>query len=673
MSPPTYFPLRWESTGDQWWYASPIDWAAANGHYDLVRELLRLDGNHLIKLTSLRRIRRLETVWDDEEQFHDVAKCRSEVARKLLSECENKKGKNSLIGGGYGGWLLYTAASAGDLSFVQELLERDPLLVFGEGEYGVTDILYAAARSKNSEVFRVVLDFAASPRFPTGGGTVMEETIGEIPSAYKLEIMNRALHAAARGGNLKLVKDLLGDCSDDALAYRDIQGATILHAAAARGQVEVVKDLVSSSEIINSSDNQGNTALHVAAHRGHLAVVEALILASPSSINVRNNAGETFLHSVVTGFQTPGFRRLDRQIDLLKHLLCGKLFKVEEIINAKNNDGRTALHLAITGNIHSDLVDLLMTVGCIDVNIRDVDGMTPLDILRQRPHSASSELLTRQLISAGGIFSSQDYSARKVIASHIKRQSIGSSPGTSFRISDVEIFLYTGLENASDGSRSLGPSTTYSPDLSHHGSNVENHSPRKSTKLGSVNYAAQRLKRLLHWPKMKTRASERLKKLEDRTSASASEGVPVPLRQRFSKPSSLPNNKRALSVRSNLPSPTAKKKLASGVMHGVMQAVPNFTVPHRSRSSSFSKLSLSSQSSVDTPKGGQIENDTAKASCSYTMNDDGPRNSLHRPSLVNKMLVHQYLCFGGSSQHLEAPTSDPQPYDIYERSVLSAA
>ncbi|KAI3770764.1 hypothetical protein L6452_01908 [Arctium lappa] len=40
---PTYFPLRWESTNDQWWYASPIDWAAANGHYDLVRELLRLD------------------------------------------------------------------------------------------------------------------------------------------------------------------------------------------------------------------------------------------------------------------------------------------------------------------------------------------------------------------------------------------------------------------------------------------------------------------------------------------------------------------------------------------------------------------------------------------------------------------------------------------------------
>lgn len=96
---PSYFPLRWESTGDQWWYASPIDLAAANGHYDLVRELLHLDTNLLIKLTSLRRIRRLETVWDDEDQFNDVAKNRSKVARKLLLEGEprNNRDYNSLI------------------------------------------------------------------------------------------------------------------------------------------------------------------------------------------------------------------------------------------------------------------------------------------------------------------------------------------------------------------------------------------------------------------------------------------------------------------------------------------------------------------------------------------------------------------------------------------------
>lgn len=233
--PPSYFPLRWESTGDQWWYASPIDWAAANGHYDLVRELLHLDTNLLIKLTSLRRIRRLETVWDDEAQFDDVAKCRSQVAQKLLLECETKKGHNSLIRAGYGGWLLYTAASAGDVGFVKELIERDPLIVFGEGEYGVTDILYAAARSKNSEVFKLLLSFSAPKQIPIGE---LEGKGEEEASVFRCEMMNRAVHAAARGGNLEILRELLGKCSD-VLVYRDAQGSTLLHTASGRGQIEV--------------------------------------------------------------------------------------------------------------------------------------------------------------------------------------------------------------------------------------------------------------------------------------------------------------------------------------------------------------------------------------------------------------------------------------------------
>ncbi|PSS26934.1 Ankyrin repeat-containing protein [Actinidia chinensis var. chinensis] len=236
--PPTYFPLRWESTGDQWWYASPIDWAAANGHYELVRELLHLDTNLLIKLTSLRRIRRLEIVWDDEAQFNDVGKCRSLVAQKLLLDCETDRGHNSLIRAGYGGWLLYTAASAGDVGFVRELLERDPILVFGEGEYGVSDILYAAARSKNSEVFRVLLDFAVSRKgFCVGGGEI-ERRKEENFSVFRWEMMNRAVHAAARGGNVEILREILGD-SADVLVYRDAQGSTVLHTASGRGQVEV--------------------------------------------------------------------------------------------------------------------------------------------------------------------------------------------------------------------------------------------------------------------------------------------------------------------------------------------------------------------------------------------------------------------------------------------------
>ncbi|KAK4842408.1 hypothetical protein QYF36_021005 [Acer negundo] len=630
--PPLNFPLRWESTGDQWWYASPIDFAAANGHYDLVKELLYLDTNLLIKLTSLRRIRRLETVWDDEEQFDDVAKCRSLVARKLLRDCERKRGHNSLIQAGYGGWLLYTAASAGDVGFVRELLEeRDPLLVFGEGEYGVTDILYAAARSKNCEVFKLLLDNAVK--------------LNESESVFKWEMMNRAVHAAARGGNLVILKELLGDCVD-VLVYRDVQGSTVLHSASGRGQVEVVKDLLESYDIASSTDNRGNTALHVAAYKGHSNVAKVLIVTSPILISATNSHGDTFLHMAVAGFRTPGFRRVDRQVELMKQMVCGKILDIQDIINVVNNNRRTALHLAVAENIHCNLVELLMTVPSIDLNVRDGDGMTPLDLLKRHPKSASSEILIKELISAGGISNCQDNVARNAIVSHLKGQGIGVSPGSSFRIPDAEIFLYTGIGNASDASCDA-TSVEYSTCQSEQSDLESNISVDK--KSNSINSAARRLKFLLQWPKTKERKDAASSELgdDDPWEASSIEGSPIPLRQKYMKSLSLPNNKRTFSIRSDLPSPSTKKKFTAGLMHGVIQASPHLeAVPVSPRSGS----SLASPTTSMNNK--QKSVDISRPSCSNQSPGGRTPKSTKQDSL-NKKLLNQFLRFGAQGLSVE--------------------
>lgn len=446
--------------------------------------------------------------------------------------------------------------------------------------------------------------------------------------------------------------------------------------------MQVVKELVSSFDIINPTDNQGNTALHVAAYRGQLAVVEALILASPSSISLKNNAGETFLHMAVSGFQTPGFRRLDRQVELMKQLVSGKVFNMEAVINAKNNDGRTALHMAIIGNIHSDLVEHLMTALAIDVNIRDVNGMTPLDLLRQGPRSASSEILIRQLISAGGIFSCQDYTARRAIVSHLKMQGTGgSSPGTSFRISDTEIFLYTGIENESDASMDQGSAglSSYSTEMSPLEPAAENPVSSACKKASTVNYAAQRLKSLLHWPRGKEKKPEVLKKMGDDNSVESHkkgsnlDETPTSLRQRFSKPPALSSNKRTLAVRSNLASPVSKKRFASGLKHGIMQSLPHITIPGRSHSSSFSKSSFSSPGSLDKQKGIYIESDSGRPSSSNPIFDDGAPNMTQKPGLPNKRVMNQYFCFGASGLSVKNAVSRQQQEQIYKRSVLSAA
>ncbi|XP_068327013.1 uncharacterized protein [Pyrus communis] len=656
--PPSYFPLRWESTGDQWWYASPIDWAAANGLYDLVCELLHLDTNLLIKLTSLRRIRRLETVWDDEAQLDDVARCRSQVAKRLLHECQMQSGHNSLVRAGYGGWLLYTAASAGDVGFVRELLDRDPLLVFGEGEYGVTDIFYAAARSKNSEVFRLLLDFSVSPRFSLSNGE-LEERLGDITSDFKWEMMNRAVHAAARGGNLEILRDLLRDC-EDVLVYRDAQGSTILHTASGRGQVEVVEYLIAFFDTITIVDNQGNTALHVAAYRGHLAVVEILIRASPSLTTLSNNYGDTFLHLAVTGFRSPGFRRLDKQIELMKQLVCGDTANMQDVVNVKNNDGRTALHMAVTENIQSNLVELLMTVPSINLNIRDSGGMTPLDILKQRPKSASSELLIKQLVSAGGISNCQDRKARSALVSHLRMQGIGSSPGTSFRIPDAEIFLYTGIDNASDAScdQSSMQFNTFSGELRQFGSpnSVNN------KKSSSVTYAARRLKFLLQWRRRKEKRESSID-IRDNDSQSFSTFVdlddnPIPLRQMYSKSSSLPNNKRTASF----PSPYTKMKFTAGLSHGVIQARPHLAFPSESHTSPLSRSSMSSPTFIDKEKGVDISGPS-----SSNGKPPHPQASFKHDSF-NKKLINQYLCVGAQGLDMNESISSTWLNQNYKHS-----
>ncbi|KAK0589563.1 hypothetical protein LWI29_015857 [Acer saccharum] len=199
----------------------------------------------------------------------------------------------------------------------------------------------------------------------------------------------------------------------------------------------------------------------------------------------------------------------------MKLLASGKILNMEDIINTKNNDGRTALHMAIIGNVHLELVQLLMSAPSINVNVRDNEGMTTLDLLKQRPHSASSDILIRHLISAGGIFGSQDYTSRRAIATHLKMQGNGSSPGTSFRISDTEIFLYTGIDIPSDANAdpcSAGRSSS-SIELNQFDSTNENQTSSVDKKQGSVNVAAQRLKRVFHWHRQKEKKNRKTQEI----------------------------------------------------------------------------------------------------------------------------------------------------------------
>ncbi|KAJ4892849.1 Ankyrin repeat family protein [Raphanus sativus] len=634
--PPPIFPLRWESTGDQWWYASPIDCAAANGLYDVVIELLHHDTNLLVKLTSLRRIRRLETVWDDgdggDNNSSQVALNRSRVARRLLEECEIGNGDNSLIRAGYGGWLLYTAASAGDLGFVKKLLERDPLLVFGEGEYGVTDILYAAARGKNDDVFRLVLDFALLPADIAG----VEETDGgkltERQLIVKEEMVKRGVHSAARGGHVAILEEFLLSGRYDAVSgLRDAHGSTLLHSASCRGQIKVVKYLITKYDsIMEIKDSHGNTALHIAAYKGHLAVMEALINESPPLISAVNNEGDTCLHMVVSGFAASGFKRLDRQMELLKKLVSGGgSFSVDfsEIVNVRNGNGRTVVHLAVMdvlNTVRHDVVEILLRVPGVDLNVVDIDGMTPVDLLeRQTPRTAVSDLLIKRLKSAGG---RSNGCGEKVIPFREERYGFCGSPGTAFEISDSEIFLFTAArtDHRTASNAEMSPDRESLDGISECSTEMTTHSKRKRRGGGT----GARLKLLLRWAKKEETEENR------RYSGDDNNNRRVPLREMYSgsrSPSEIGNRGRAFPMRTesgDLPSLSVRLKFTEGLMKGVVvQESPRFV---------FSPPVVSDYSGAPS---------SACTSPFQTVSSELERKT---PAMKKqRSFVNRYLCFSG--------------------------
>ncbi|TVU29379.1 hypothetical protein EJB05_20943 [Eragrostis curvula] len=708
MEQPSYFPLRWESTGDQWWYASPIDWAAADGHYDIVRQLLHLDPNLLIKLTSLRRIRRLEALWDDDARFADAARHRASIARSLLMECECRNhhpgggGENTLLRAGYGGWVLYTAASAGDMAFVQELLDRDPLLVFGEGEFGVTDMFYAAARGGSAEVFRLLLDHAMSPRCSTNcrDGEGGSGAGGGRGSVFRLEMMSRAVHAAARGGSVEMLRELI-ERRSDVSEYLDVRGSTVLHAAAGRGQLEVVKYLMDSFDIIGSTDNHGNTALHVAAYRGHQPVVEALVAASPSTMTAVNNAGDTFLHSAVAGFRTPGFRRLDRQMELMRYLIRERTADIQKIINLKNDAGLTVLHMALIGCAHPDLVELLMTTPSIDLNVEDANGMTPLALLKQQLRSSTSERLIKQIVSAGGVLNSSILRTRSAIVSQIKMQGgIASSPGTTFKVSDAEIFLFSGVGGAESG-RPSSCSSNGKDDPTHtvaNGAAGEKHGLSEK-RLSSASRAKDRLKMMLRWPRHKEKMPKTPRKSEDSSPLDTIKKLnehavetPAPLRQKFTKTTAL-NGKRTLAVKSFIPSSSAtKKKLNTKLIHGIMEAMPQLassarprsptsTIPRSSMSSTPTPLAklkdicLDDEISMVTPTSGKLKDivlDSDTTSCSNSSMEEigmgAAENSTRKLGCGNGRLIN--ICFGAQGLTVEDSVSGQQTSKMFKQQCL---
>ncbi|XP_016484902.2 uncharacterized protein LOC107805383 [Nicotiana tabacum] len=235
---------------------------------------------------------------------------------------------------------LYEAAVEGDVRTLQELLQRDALILD-----------------------RLIL-------------TCFNET---------------PLHIATMRGHVEFVKLILAQ-NPQLAAELDSRKSSALHIASAKGHLQIIKVLlVVNPDICLAHDRDGRNPLHLAAIKGRVEVIKELIQIRPRAALGTTINGENVLHLCVK----------HNQLEVLKVLMEIGSWDYE-FLNAKDSDGFTILHLAVADK-QIETIKYLLKTNQIDVNAMDAYGNTTLDILAQSRRDMIDLQIGDSLREAGGL------------------------------------------------------------------------------------------------------------------------------------------------------------------------------------------------------------------------------------------------------------------------------
>lgn len=175
---------------------------------------------------------------------------------------------------------------------------------------------------------------------------------------------NTAISAAAVRGNHEIVEYLLKQEADPGLHGGEFSNA--LSAALYSETFELAAKLIKAGVDINAKDSQGRTSLHIAALRGSWQTIDDL-QAAGGDPTVKDKQGRTLLHHAVMG----------RSSGLVSSLLENE--KLRSKLDVKDVDGWTPLHWACRDNDNIAIVRTLVEYGA-DIMQATTDGWTPENI-----------------------------------------------------------------------------------------------------------------------------------------------------------------------------------------------------------------------------------------------------------------------------------------------------
>ncbi|XP_074636507.1 uncharacterized protein LOC141894679 isoform X3 [Acropora palmata] len=332
---------------------TPLHHAAQGGHQTIVSYFLEKfkpdhsarnrDGSTLLHLTC--RAGQMEA---------SVAL----IKRGVLIHMPNKSGA----------LCIHDAARKGHVGLLKMLLEKG-VSVNAKDKNKYT-ALHVAALNKKHLAAQLLVGFGADV---TVIGGVSKET---------------PLHMAAKvKGGEKVVDVLIKSGADPDTAKED--GERALHLAARCGNVDVVKLLLREDTEVARRSKSGDTPIHFACHNGHYEIVRVLVekifkvksrALARLVINIPNNVGQTALHSVAA--IPPGTKSNPRDIVSIVQLL---LESGADLTLTTYNKRETPLHLCSRSGNH-EVVEVIFTSEKVAEHVK-------LSIINKATESGASALM----------------------------------------------------------------------------------------------------------------------------------------------------------------------------------------------------------------------------------------------------------------------------------------
>lgn len=217
----------------------------------------------------------------------------------------------------------------------------------------------------------------------TWGDPYIFERIDTIP------FVETPLHVAAFAGQTHFALEMMR-LKPSFARKPNPNGFSPIHIALQNGHTKMVLSLVNvDPDLVRVKGREGVTPLHYAAETGSLDLLAEFLLVCPASIEDLTIYSETALHLAV---KSNVFGALEVLTGWLQKT-CHKFgrYWMKKILNSKNGQGNTALHIAASTN-QTEVVRLLVSTKGIDVNAKNLEGFTALDLLIHQRQSYNREI-----------------------------------------------------------------------------------------------------------------------------------------------------------------------------------------------------------------------------------------------------------------------------------------